>query len=257
VRWVSKKGITIEGVPLDEHLKNLEEKEESKTMLGHMNGVIFHHRRNIPSYTRAGQHRDITITSKGSPRVSKRVRYLSQEEIEKEYGMPKTEPKPLELLRLWKKRGRLTSVEAAEHTEYARSTAGTLLWRFSAMWPGHVEIDRTQKPVIYIMGSYLRRKEVHELYQDYLEYMRQEYHKRKDKRTPKPTPPPPDDKETVEVDFKVDDEMFMAIAQAAAGLVRKEMHDYVASSEALSAELSTARVIDLNVNVTFSFKLGG
>ena len=147
----------------------------------HVNGEVTFHRRNMPPYTRRDQMPERTFTSKGRSRACKPPRTLTRQEIEEEYGMTKTPdvPKALLLFKLWKSKGSLTADDVAEALEYTRSTAGTLLWRASAIWPDHIEADKTESPAVYIMSHWLRRQSEEKLYEEYLEYMRAQYHKHK------------------------------------------------------------------------------
>jgi hypothetical protein len=249
---MAKKGITVGRKPLSEYLKQIEDRERDESILEHVNGVMIHHRRNIP-YTRSQQYEDKTTTRKGSPRVSKRVRYLSREEIEEEYGMSIAgeKNKIKRLLYGLKTHGTLSSASAANIAGYTRRTAGTTLWRMAQAWPEHFSIDKTETPQAYTVDSQLRRKSVDELYEEYRAHCRSLY---KSKKEPSPTSSSsdetPDDKEAIGVDFEVGDKMFQALVQATVDALRPQVMRLFQPTE-------QTKDLNLNINVTISFKLGG
>jgi hypothetical protein len=263
---VSRKGITVGGVPLDEHLKRQQDEEElaeiEEATLEYVNGEITFHRKNMPPYTRRDQMPDRTFTSRGRSRVSKPPRTLTRKEIEEEYGMtqPADTPKPQILFRLWKNKGSLTADEVAEALDYTRSTAGTLLWRASAIWPHHIDVDKTETPNVYTMSHWLRRQPEKILYEKYKEHMRGQYHKHKKlKGKPEGEPKVEEPPKVEEKETTITDELKTFVHQ----VVRDIVNDVVANSltdsflPVLESTEPEAREINLNVNVTFSFKLGG
>lgn len=251
------RGITVEGTILSEYLKKKAEADEAGVILDHVEEVIVHHRKSIPARIRSQQLEDRTTTQRGSPRVSKRVRYLSREEIEREYGSmeEKKETNKMKLLlSALKTHGQATSAEAAKATGYTLRTAGTTLWRLSRVWPSEFTVDKTERPQVYRISSILRRKTVAELYQEYRSYCRSRYKSVKKKK------PSSTEEEAVEAESKVElegdlnlsDEVFVALAKAAADQLKPEINRLLQPRET-----ETSKDLNLNVNVTFTFKLGG
>lgn len=176
-------GVTVGGIPVKQYLDDQEQEEQKESFMEHVNGEVVIHRRNMPPQPLRTRHEDKTITARGKPRVADRVRHLSQEEIEKEYGpMAKKISKPELLITALKNKGSLTSVRAAEITGYTRRTAGTTLWRLMKVWPDGMEVDRTESPIVYTMLPKLRRKILEQLVEEYRAYCREEYYKRQAKK---------------------------------------------------------------------------
>jgi hypothetical protein len=120
------------------------------------------------------------------------------------------------------------------------------------IWPNHFSIDKTETPQVFTIDSHLRRKSVEELHGEYRDWCRSKYIP---KPKPSPSSPPSGEplsskKEEIEVDFKMGDEMFKALAQAAADLLRPQVIRLFQPAE-------QTKDLNLNLNVTISFKLGG
>ena len=165
--------------------------------------------------------------------------------------MTEEKSKVRRLLHGLKVHGSLDSVSAAKIAGYTRRTAGTTLWRMTRIWPDHFDIDKTERPQVFRVNSDFRRKSVDKLHEEYRGWCRSQYKpKSKPSSAPSGEPPPSSEKETIEVDFNVGDEMFKALAQAAADLLRPQVMSLYEPTE-------QTKDLNLNVNVTISFKLGG
>jgi len=259
---MEKKGITIGGLPLTDYLKEKEKKEQelkeaelAESVMEHVQMEIRTHKRTRPPKTTAQYANDI-VTSRGTPRVSKRVRRLTDEEIRKEYGVESKRYNVLakNVIYLLKERGSVSSHEVAEILGVKTATAGTQLWRFSqAFGDKAIEIDKTQSPNVYSITPTFRRKTVEELYEMYLTYNRTKYAEAQAKKLKKEPPEPkkkpekevkPDDKEEIEIDFEAGDKLYHAMVDA----VVKKLEDR------LQGRLPASNTVDINVNVTLGFK---
>jgi hypothetical protein len=228
--------IFVDGKPLNQHLADQEQEEQDQAMMEHINGEVITHRRNIPPQT-SKQYQDRTITARGSSRVASRVRRLSKEEIEKEYG-PMTKPNKMKLLLgALKTQGSLTSDQAANATGYTRRTAGTTLWRLMKVWPDGMEVDRTESPVVYTLKSNVRRKTINQLYEEYRAYCRTQYNIAKLKKEADKKPDLPTAEEAIEP------EPSTITPTAIVGIVKDP--DAVEDHN-----------ININVNITVHFKWG-
>lgn len=255
---MGKKDIFVDGVPLDEYLSTMEQQERQETVMEHINGVVIYHRHNIPPQIHQ-RYQDKTITRRGKPRVSRRVRRYSKEEIaeyERRLRMEdKTQSKTKRALAHLKQHGSTTSEELGKAMGWSSSrTAGTLLWRMTQCFPGGIEVDKSTKPYEYRMLPVIRRLDIEELYERFLEYQkscwRQAEAKRKAARhapeEPKEAKPEPTTFTRTDIPFDV-----------LSDLVREMVRDILVMPEYTDpTSESTAREINLNVNVRFSFSLG-
>jgi len=254
------KGITVGGVPLCDFLevekKKKEEEEknqfaEEAVEQAQVDIAIIKRGRGIK--TRAQYADDITITQRGTPRVSKRVKRLCPEEIRKEYGikMKSTGSKGKDTWWVLKEKGTVTVDEVAKATGATRASSGTMLWRLTKAFPDDIVKDPTVQPHTWTISPNLRRKEVDELHEMYLQHQRSLYKPKGKKERPElrkprkeePTtvPQTEEEKAEIEIDFKAGDKLYRAMVDA----VVKELGPHVMSAD---------KPLTVNVNVTIGFK---
>jgi hypothetical protein len=253
-------GITVGGVPLCDFLKKKEEEDknqfaEEAVDQAKMDIAIIKKGRGIK--TRAQYAEDIYSTQRGTPRVSKRVKRYSPEEIRKEYGikMKPTGSKGKDTWWVLKEKGTVTVDDVVESTGATRASAGTMLWRLTKAFPDDITKDPVAQPNTWTISPNLRRKDVDDLHEMYLQYQRSLYKPKGKKERPQrlkprkeepttapPEAPPVEEKEEIEIDFEAGDRLYTAMVNA---VVRK------LSEKGLSV---ASEPLTVNINVTLGFK---
>lgn len=254
------KGITVGGVPLCDFLeveKKKKEEEEKNQFAeealeqAQVDIAIIKKGRGIK--TRAQYADELTTTRSGKPRVSKRVKRLCPDAIRKEYGikMKPTGSKGKDTWWVLKEKGTVTVDDVAEGTGATRASAGTMLWRLTKSFPDDIIKDSIAIPNTWTISPNLRRKDVDDLHEMYLQFQRSLYKPkgkkvrpelRKTRREEEPTTAPPEEeKAEIEIDFKAGDKLYRAMVDA----VVKELGPHVMSAD---------KPLTVNVNVTIGFK---
>lgn len=257
------KGITIGGIPLEDFLLDEEEKEKKareaeyrKSVRDHVDSIITVHKRNMPPLPRT-RYADTFTTTSGKPRVSKRVRRLTREEIIKEYGMAFVKSKEAmayRLVSLWKEKGELTAEEAAKLLNSNTKAVGTAFFRLKqAFGEDATETDKSTRPVVHILKPHFRRKSTEELYELHLNFQRFLYNKRKEKQEKIAPKPKPESKE--KPTFQPSSDSQYTVGLLTEGLDWLQAH-MVAEFNKLKEEMltKTSNTIDININVNLGFK---